>query len=176
MVRPEPGRTLIWTLTPTFSPAGEREVLTGAGVRIMANGQSSLSPTSPRAPTYRGAFVVTESLVALGAVAGALQLLTGTAVPPISALESLGLTNWVLPGLWLFASVAVPSTVAAWLAWRSSPHTPVAVMVASGALAVELLVQIPFIGPSALQVVFGTIAIVMAVLAVRARRLGGWST
>jgi len=140
----------------------------------MSTDRLSLSHPVSNALPYRGTFVITESVVALGAVVGTVQLFTGTAAPPISALESLGLTSWVLPGAWLFTSVAVPSTVAARLAWRSSPHTPVAVMVASGALAVELLVQIPFLGPSVLQGVFGTVAVVMAALAVRARRDGGW--
>ena len=118
---------------------------------------------------FRWLFIVMESLVALGAIGGAVQLVTGTAVPPVEDLEPLGLTSWVLPGVWLFASVAVPSTVAAWLAWRRSPHAPTAVLVASALLAVELLVQIPFVGPSVLQAVMGTVAIVLAVLALAAR-------
>jgi hypothetical protein len=118
---------------------------------------------------FRWLFIVMESLVALGAIGGAVQLVTGTAVPPVEDLEPLGLTSWVLPGVWLFASVAVPSTVAAWLAWRRSPHAPTAVLAASALLAVELLVQIPFVGPSVLQAVLGTVAIVLAVLALAAR-------
>jgi hypothetical protein len=118
---------------------------------------------------FRWAFVIMEALVAMGAVGGALQLVTGTAVPPIEDLEPLGLTSWVLPGIWLFASVAVPSTVAAWLSWRRSPAAPAAVLVASALLVVELVVQIPFVGPSVLQAVFGTVAVVLAVLALVAR-------
>ena len=118
---------------------------------------------------FRWLFIVVEGLVAVGGIGGTVQLITGTAAPPVEDLEPLGLTSWVLPGLWLFASVAVPSTVAAWLAWRRSPHTPNAVLVASALLAVELLVQIPFVGPSLLQAVFGTVAIVLAVLALVAR-------
>ncbi len=118
---------------------------------------------------FRWLFVVVEGLVVVGAVSGTIQLVTGTAVPPVEDLEPLGLTSWVLPGVWLFASVAVPSTVAAWLAWRRSPHAPNAVLVASALLAVELLVQIPFVGPSLFQAVFGTVAIVLAVLALIAR-------
>jgi hypothetical protein len=118
---------------------------------------------------FRWAFVIVEALIAVGAVGGTLQLVTGTAAPPLDDLEPLGLTSWVLPGIWLFASVAVPSTVAAWLAWRRSPAAPTAVLVASGLLAVELVVQIPFVGPSLLQAVFGTVAVVLAVLALIAR-------
>jgi hypothetical protein len=120
----------------------------------------------------RAVFVTVESLVALGGAAGAVQLATGTFTPPVSDLEPLGLTSWVLPGVWLFASVAVPSGAAAWLAWQRSPRAPVAVLVASGLLGVELLVQIPFVGPSALQAVFGTVAVGMGGLALRARRRG----
>jgi hypothetical protein len=118
---------------------------------------------------FRWAFVVMEAFVAIGAVAGTLQLVTGTAAPPVDDLEPLGLTSWVLPGIWLFASVAVPSTVAAWLAWRRSPAAPSAVLVASALLAVELLVQIPSVGPSVLQAVMGTVAVVLAGLALAAR-------
>lgn len=117
----------------------------------------------------RWVFVILEGLIALGGLAGTWQLINGTFAPPVEDLEPLGLTSWVLPGLWLFASVAVPSTVAAWLAWRRSPHAPTAVLVACALLAVELLVQIPFVGPSVLQAVFGTLAIVLAVLALIAR-------
>ena len=124
---------------------------------------------TPPTHRFRWLFITVEGLVALGAIGGTVQLITGTAAPPVEDLEPLGLTSWVLPGLWLFASVAVPSTVAAWLAWRRSPRTPAAVLVASVLLAVELLVQIPFVGPSLLQAVFGTVAIALAVLALVAR-------
>ncbi|MGV8965879.1 MAG: hypothetical protein ACOH2F_06330 [Cellulomonas sp.] len=105
-----------------------------------------------------------------------MQLLTGTFTPPVTDLEPLGLTSWTLPGAWLFATVAVPSSAAAWLAWRRAPLAPAAVLVASGTLAVELVVQIPFIGPSALQAVFGGFAAGLAGLAVDARRAGWWHT
>ena len=123
---------------------------------------------------HRWVFVVVEAIVALGGAAGAVQLATGTFTPPVADLEPLGLTSWTLPGLWLFASVAVPSAAAATLAWRRSARAPAAVLVSSGLLAVELLVQIPFIGPSTLQAVFGTVAIAMAALAVHARSSGRW--
>jgi hypothetical protein len=114
-------------------------------------------------------------MVALGGAAGAVQLVTGTFTPPVSDLAPLGLTSWVLPGLWLFASVAVPWSFAALLAWRRSPRAPLAVLVACGLLVLELLVQIPFVGPSALQAVMGSVAVVLGVLAVRARRARRWA-
>jgi len=121
---------------------------------------------------HRMVFVVAESFIAIAGAAGAIQLMTGTYVPPVSDLEPLGLSSWVLPGVWLFASVAAPSGSAAWLAWRRSPAAPTAVLVASALLLVEVTVQVPFVGPSALQAVFGTTALVLASVAVHARRTG----
>jgi hypothetical protein len=51
---------------------------------------------------HRLAFVVLESVVLLGGLVGTIQLLFGIATPPASAIEPLGLTNWVLPAAWLF--------------------------------------------------------------------------
>ena len=142
--------------------------------------QDALAASRPgpadRANPHRAILVGAETLVAVGGLAGALQLLTGTFTPPVTDLEPLGLSSWVLPGVWLFATVAVPSSAAAWLAWRRAPVAPAAVLVASGTLAVELVVQIPFIGPSALQAVFGTFAVGLAGLALDARRQGWWHT
>jgi hypothetical protein len=122
---------------------------------------------------HRVLFVVVESVVAVGGAAGAVQLASGTFTPPISDLAPLGLKSWRLPAAWLFASVAVPSGTAAWLAYRKAPSAPTAVLIANAALAVELTVQIPFVGPSALQAVFGSVALGMSALALDARR-GGW--
>jgi hypothetical protein len=130
--------------------------------------------TTGRRTPFRKTFVVIESLVALGGVMGTVQLLTGTFTPPVSVLEPIGLSGWVLPGLWLFGTVVLPSATAAVLAWRGSAYAPAVVLLGSATLALELLVQIPFLGPSLLQAVFGTIAIGMAILADRARRSGWW--
>jgi hypothetical protein len=48
------------------------------------------------------------------------------------------------------------------------------VLVASALLATELLFQIPFLGFSVLQLIFGTVAIGMSVIAFLARK-AGWS-
>jgi hypothetical protein len=48
------------------------------------------------------------------------------------------------------------------------------VLLASAMLALELVVQLPFLGFNVLQAVFGTVAVVMAALAWQARRSGGW--
>ena len=107
--------------------------------------EDALNAGGPESYPHRMVFVVAESLVAVGGLAGAVQLVTGTFVPPVSDIERLGLKSWRLPGVWLLAS---------------------------GLLAVELLVQIPLVGPSALQAVFGSTSAGLAGLAVHARRLG----
>jgi hypothetical protein len=123
---------------------------------------------------FRRTIVVVESLVGLGGLAGSIQLLAGVATPPGSVLSSLGLSGWALPAGWLFLTVAVPSGLAAWLAWRRSVWAPPAVLVASALLATELLVQIPFLGFSVLQLILGAVAIGMAVVGLVARRTGWW--
>ena len=123
---------------------------------------------------FRRTIVVVETLVGLGGFAGSMQLLAGVATPPVSVLRPLGLSSWTLPALWPFLTVAFPSGLAAWLAWRRSRWAPVAVLVASALLVTELLFQIPFLGFSILQLIFGTVAFGMAVVAFLARKAGWW--
>jgi hypothetical protein len=131
------------------------------------------SRTSAQATTpFRWIFVVLEAFVVIGAVSGAAQLWTGTFTPPVSDLDALGLDSWRLPAVWLFCSVAVPSTVALVSALRRWPRAPQVVLVASALLLVEVTVQIPFVGPSVLQGVMGAIALLLGTLAVVARRRG----
>jgi hypothetical protein len=78
----------------------------------------------------------------------------------------------VLPGLWLAATVPVPAGVAAALVLRRSPHAPEAVVVAGAAMAIEVAVQVPFVGPHPLQAVFGSTAVLLAGVGVLARRRG----
>jgi hypothetical protein len=118
---------------------------------------------------FRRTIVVVESLIGLGGLAGSVQLLAGVATPPVSVLRPLGLSSWALPAGWLFITVALPSALAAWLAWQRSSWAPTAVLVASALLATELLVQIPFLGLSVLQLIFGAVTIGMVVVGLLAR-------
>jgi hypothetical protein len=137
---------------------------------------SKASPDGPARGRYpfRPTIMFVEALVGLGGLEGSIQLFAGVATPPVSVLEPVGLSSWTLPAGWLFVAVAVPSGLAAWLAWRRSAWAPPAVLLASGMLAIELLVQIPFLGLSVLQLVFGTVAVGMTVVALLARRRGWW--
>jgi len=121
---------------------------------------------------FRRTLLCLESVLSLAALGGCVQLLSGKGTPPVSVLEPLGLTSWTLPAGWLFITVAAPSAFAAWLAWRRSPWTPPAVWLASGLLALEVLVQIPFLGFSVLQPILGGAAVTAAVMALLARRHG----
>jgi hypothetical protein len=145
--------------------------LTGWGLRhLMTQGHPVRRP-------WRRTFVAGEGLVALAGAAGSAQLLAGIATPPDSALdpfERFGVTGWGLPAVWLFLTVAAPSGLAAWSAWRRSSRTPALVLAASGLLAVELLVQIPFLGLDVLQAVFGAVAVGLGVLGWDAAVGGGW--
>ena len=141
---------------------------------------TALTAGTNRAPAiknhypFRRIIVAIETLVGLGGLAGSIQLLAGVATPPVSTLNPLGLSSWTLPAGWLFLSVAFPSGLAAWLAWRRSAWAPPAVLLASALLATELLVQIPFIGLNILQLIFGAVAVGMAVVGLLARRAGWW--
>jgi hypothetical protein len=130
--------------------------------------------THVRPLPFRRTFLAVESVVAVSGLAGAIQLWDGTYAPPVSNLDPLGLDSWRLPAVWLFATVAVPSGVAAASALRRGRRTPALVIVASGLLLVEVTVQIPFVGPSVLQAAFGGVALAMGALAVTAQRSGGW--
>ena len=124
---------------------------------------------------FRRTFVVAGALLALAGAAGAVQLIAGVSTPPVDDLDPLGLHSWVLPGIWLFVAVAVPGAVVAVLAVIRRPVTPTAALAACGLLVFELVVQIPFVGPSPLQAVLGTVAVALGVIALRARR-AGWAT
>jgi hypothetical protein len=125
---------------------------------------------------FRWTFVVVEALLAFAGLSGAIQLLSGSFTPPVEDLRPLGLDSWILPGLWLLLVVALPSVTAAALAARRDRRTPFAVIVASGLLLLDVVVQVPLVGFSGLQIVFGVVAVVMAVLAVVAHRGGTWSS
>lgn len=118
---------------------------------------------------HRWSMIGIESAMAVFGLGGGIMLMSGNQTPPAEALAPLGLSSWVLPGVWLTASVAVPSAAAAYLAGRGSPAAPKAVLVASALLGVELLVQIPFLGVNGLQVAMALIGGTAAVLAWRAR-------
>jgi hypothetical protein len=123
---------------------------------------------------FRRTIVTVETLMGLGGLAGSIQLLAGAATPPVSVLNPLGLSSWTLLAGWLFLTVAVPSGLAAWLAWRGSVWAVPAVLLAGALLAIELLVQIPFLGFSMLQAIFGALAVGMAAIGLLARRASWW--
>lgn len=113
---------------------------------------------APAAPAWRRTLGAVAALTGAAAAVGSVQLLTGTFTPPVSDLRPLGLESWVLPGLWLAASVGVPCTVTAVLAWRGSRWLGIAAIEAGLLLAVELVVQLPYVGRDPLQAVMAVVA------------------
>jgi hypothetical protein len=139
-------------------------------------GAASSTPSGDgRGHPFRTTILVLELILLIGGISGTVQLMTGTATPDVGVLAPLGLTSWRLPALWLFLTVVVPASWAAWLAWRRSPLAPTAVLLGAATLAIELIVQIPFLGWSVLQAVFGAMAASLVILALLARRRG-WNT
>ncbi|MER6973376.1 hypothetical protein ABT304_20100 [Nocardioides sp. NPDC000445] len=119
-------------------------------------------------PAWRRTLGAISALTGAAAVAGSIQLVTGTFTPPVSDLRPLGLESWVLPGLWLAGSVAVPCVGTAVLAWRRSPWMGPAAVGSGVLLGVELAVQVPFVGLDPLQGVMGIVAVSLVAL--------GWSS
>ncbi len=121
---------------------------------------------------HRRNLIWASGILAAAGLVGTWQLMSGTATPPDSDLEPLGLSSWTLPGLWLFVSVVVPWSVAAIASVGRRRATPVIVLVACGLLLLELVVQVPFIGLSPLQFILGAAAGGLVWCAVDARRRG----
>ena len=125
---------------------------------------------SRRVPLRR-TILVLSGVTAVGAAVGVSELLTGTFTPPVRDLEPLGLHSWVLPGLWLLASVGVPCSLTAWWAARDDPRAPGAAQVSALLLVVELVVQVPFVGLDPLQAVMGVVALALGGSGTRSRLL-----
>jgi hypothetical protein len=119
---------------------------------------------------HRRIFTCAEALIALSALAGTAQLFAAGA--PLKSELPLGLPAPLVPGLWLFFLVAVTAALASWLCWRRSAWGPTAVLVASTGLGIDVVAQIPFVGFNVLQLVFGAVAVAMALLALDAWRRG----
>src|SRR4051812_98649 len=70
-------------------------------------------PNGAQLRPHRRALTIVLSLLAVAGASGGVQLMIGAYTPPVRDLEPLGLNSWLLPGVWLMASVAIPSAVAA---------------------------------------------------------------
>ena len=120
---------------------------------------------------HRRVMTIGAALIAISGLAGTWQLLAAGGAPLKTELP-LGLPNWLVSALWLFLVVALPAAVASWLCWRRSRYGPTAVLIASAGLCIDVVVQIPFVGFHVLQLVFGLIAVAMALHAFATRRHG----
>ncbi|MGG5260875.1 hypothetical protein [Phycicoccus avicenniae] len=81
-------------------------------------------------------------LVALNAVYGAVGLMVDGMGMPKEWLEHLPVDSWLLPGVALLLSVAVPQALAAVAAWRGGGNAPRAGLLAGVALVLWIVVQV----------------------------------
>jgi len=139
-----------------------------------------LRTSSTRAPTlalprWRRTLGLTAALTSAAAAVGSVQLMTGTFTPPVSDLSPLGLNSWMLPGMWLAASVAIPCAVTAVMAWKRSRWLGLAAISSGALLLIELAVQIPFVGLDPLQAVMALVAFALMTFGFASHR-GGTNT
>jgi hypothetical protein len=114
----------------------------------------------------RWALLGLELFVGVGAVYGAIMLVVNAWHLPVADLAPLPLHSWVLPGIALFAGVAVPMLTAAALLARRA-RWAAEVSIAAGVLLVGwIAVQLAVIGPQMfLQAVMATFGLAIAGLA-----------
>lgn len=129
----------------------------------------------PHPFSFRRTIAALSAFVFVGAVSGVVQLWFGLAAPPVSDLDALGLDSWRLPALWLLATVTIPCGVTCFAALRRRAWAPRAAAVAAVLLLIEVTVQIPFLGPSALQAIMGAVGLALLGLGLVASHRGSWS-
>ena len=124
----------------------------------------SLARRSDAALRY--AMILLELFVAVGAVYGAIMLITDGWHLPVQDLQPLPLESWVLPGLALFALVTIPMSGAAICVYWNTPRAAQLSMVAGLVLVGWILVQLVVIGPQMwLQAFMLVCGLAIAVLA-----------
>jgi len=123
---------------------------------------------APADYAFRRSMTVIEITLATAAAIGAVLFFADVAVPPDDQLPS-GLDNWVWPAIWLIGTVCVPSAIAAIALSRRASSGPLLVLLATALLGVELVVQIPFVGLSWLQLLVALSGVSAAVMAIVAR-------
>ena len=94
------------------------------------------------------------------------MLISGHGTPPVEALAPLGLSSWALPGC---GSRPVRGPLRRGGLPGGAVVVTRAVLVASALLAVELLVQIPFLGVNGLQAAMALVGGTAAAVAWRTR-------
>ncbi len=123
-------------------------------------------PTRRRETVLRYALIWLEVFVAVGAVYGAIMLITDAWHLPVGDLRPLPLHSWVLPGIALFALVTVPMVAAAIAVfWDLRPAADLS-LAAGGLLVGWIGAQLLVIGPQMwLQPVMAVLGAIIAGLA-----------
>ena len=132
------------------------------------------APNRNPLPTRSGA---ERTLIALEAVTGATALAGGALLmlapdgsllmADSAALEGTAFDNWLLPGTALALFVGLGFAVTAVWQWRRGPYARFLSLAAGVGLVLFEIVQFSLIGFHPLQLVFGVVGVVTAVLAWR---------
>ncbi len=99
-------------------------------------------PARPARGWPGNALLLVLVLVALNAGYGGVGLMVNGMGMPDEWLEHLPVDTWVLPGVALLLTVAVPQALVAVAVWRAGERAPVVGMLAGGALVLWILVQL----------------------------------
>ena len=81
-------------------------------------------------------------LVGVNAVYGGIGLIVNGMGMPDDWLERTPFDSWLLPGLALLVTVALPQFAAAWVVLRRDPRAPLVGMAVGAALVLWILVQL----------------------------------
>lgn len=153
----------------TYFPHDVMDLVEPDEAELLRVAQPASAPSTYR---FRRSMTAIEIALAAAAAVGAVQLITNVATPPDDQLP-YGLHSWAWPAVWLLATVCAPAAVAAVALSRRASVGPSLVLVATALLGGELLVQIPFIGLSWLQLAVGLLGACAAAMAIVARPTKG---
>ncbi|WP_377641159.1 hypothetical protein [Oryzobacter terrae] len=129
--------------------------------------------TRRRTDRYRAGLIAALAVVALSALGGGIGLATTGIGMPDSWLARLPVDSWVLPGLALVLTVALPQALTAGLLWRRHPLGDDVAVVAGVGLVLWILVQLAVMQQFfVLQPVVAAVGLAEVALAVALRRRG----
>lgn len=108
----------------------------------MATTTSRPAGRTTRRTWHQWALVATLALVTVNAVYGGIGLMANGMGMPDDWLERTPFDSWVLPGVALLLTVAVPQAWALVASWRGGPTAPRVALLVGAALVLWIVVQL----------------------------------